>query len=413
MSMCGLKTQLGAGPGNGKDRRAMIRKTGAGETVKRPPGWYGKTARAERAGIAEQVRGQRQAEWEAGADDRATRAAIRAEIERRTAPIRAGAKSRLDCLSEVETKPTPTLAEVQKREAERVKRMLKSDRKAAQSELARIDAEHEVLARKFDNLAATAVPPTPELIRTGLTPRTPEKTEGTARNVTAFRRVQPNRIVGLYQRGVLDDDTFPACLWYRRTWEACGFETGAGAASMGERIGGEKTYGFMAKTEIEVSARRDFHAARESLFQGVRMLPFKDMLVTFDLVILDEMTITEAAERAKCRYTNSTLVVKHVAILLLGAVGHLLPTREVGAPGGELPEVERLRKIEALEAGAATAGEQAAAGAAATRIKDRLDPVFFDAHGILRSWEQIAAITRGRVAGVSDAEILASFEEDE
>ena len=34
---------------------------------------------------------------------------------------------------------------------------------------------------------------------------------------------------------------------------------------------------------------------------------------------------------------------------------------------------ERLRKIEALFAGAATAGEKAAAGAAAARIRDRLD----------------------------------------
>lgn len=53
------------------------------------------------------------------------------------------------------------------------------------------------------------------------------------------------------------------------------------------------------------------------------------------------------------------------------------------------------------------------ADGAAAKIRDRLDPVFFNTHGILRSWEQIAAITRGRVAGIADAEILALFEEDE
>ena len=294
-------------------------------------------------------------------------------------------------------------------EPERIVQLLKRDRQDNRAELARITAGQEIVAGKFDNLAATVLLPTPEQLRHGkFEPFTPDKTMGTVRSTEGLRRVQVNRIVQLHQRGVLTDDTYPACLWYRRTWEACGFTTGIGAVALSERIGGEKNYGLLARTEMEVEARGLFAMAG-------RAMPH-DMRGTFDRVVLEEMSITDAARAARCRYTNVTAVVRHAALLLFGAIQHLLPVRAVGALGSEpaavdTDELDRLRRIEALAASTTLPGERAAADAAAARIRERLDPIFLDDDGFMRPWDQIAAITRGRVAGLADSEILAGLEE--
>ena len=222
----------------------------------------------------------------------------------------------------------PTIAELASLEAKRVNELLLRDRRTAKRERKRRDAEIEVAEGKFGNIDDTVVEPTPELLRTGaFEPYRPDKTEGTVRSLATLRRVQSNRIVQLHQRGVLDDDTFPAVLWYRRTWDGCGFDLSASAAAWGEQIRGERAYGFGPKTPAQVEERRNFRFARE-------FVP-DDMIATFDLIVLEEMTIADAARAARCRYTNITAMVRVAAYRLRGGIGHLLPVREVGAMGGE------------------------------------------------------------------------------
>jgi hypothetical protein len=284
-------------------------------------------------------------------------------------------------------------------EAKRVAALLGRDRADRRSDHRRATAEQELEAGKFDNIDDAVVLPTREQLRHGeFEPFTPDKTVGTIRSTQALRRVSEARIVQLHARGVLTDDTYPAVLWYRRAWEKTGYDTVLSASAMSERsAGGERAYGHMARTAVEAEARFAVHFA-------AGFIP-ADMLGTFDRVVLEEMTITDAARAARCRYANVTAVVRHAALLLLGGIAHLLPVRAVGAPGSSPQDVElaRLRKVEALEAGAATDGEREAAGAAAERIRSRIDPVFMDDQGYLLPWDQISAIILAKLGdGVED-----------
>lgn len=305
-----------------------------------------------------------------------------------------------------------------KHETVRVGKLLRRDRVEAAAELARVTAIGEVSAGRIKNLEDTFVRPTPEHARQVKFEHVTVEKDGAGREVKALRRVSANRVKQLYDRKIFTDETYPAVLWYQRQFEAAGFDLGASAANWGEAIVGERSYGAMPKSATAAEARHLFRFARggrrqdgddgEISFESWS-LP-GDMLPTFDLVVLDEMTIQDAATETNCRYTNAALAVKHVALLLSERVSHLLPVRAVGAPGSDptdTKDIERLRKAEALRDGSTVAGEKQAAADAAERLRGRIGPIFFDDHGLLRKWDAIAAIVRMRVAGIADAEILA------
>ena len=284
-------------------------------------------------------------------------------------------------------------------EAKRVAALLGRDRADRRVDDRRAIAEQELDAGKFDNMNDAVMLPTREQLRHGeFEPHQPEKTTGTIRSAPGMKRVTPARIVQLHARGILTDDTYPAVLWYRRMWEKTGYDTVLSASCMSERsAGGERAYGHMARTAVELEARFAVHFA-------AGFIP-SDMLGTFDRVVLEEMTIMDAARAARCRYANVTAVVKHAALRLLGGISHLLPVRAAGAPGSSPQDAElaRLRKVEALEAGGATEGEREAAAAAAERIRERIDPAYLDDDGFLRPWDEIAAIIRGQIDGREEA----------
>lgn len=275
----------------------------------------------------------------------------------------------------------PSIAELQQRERDRVEGMLRRDRAGLKAERKRREATAEVTAHmksggkegSLTKLEDTALHPTPELLRTGeFAPYTPDKTDGTIRTVPTLRRVQHSRIIALHARGVLDDDTFPACLWYRKAWEGCGFDLSPTAAAWGEQIPGERAYGHGGKTPAQVEARQNFRFA-------AGFIP-DDMRKTFDLVVLEEFTIADAARQARCRYSNVTIMLKLAAFLLRGGIGHVLPTRAVGAPGGE-PVAPQETQREPREAVPNT------------------DPRFLDDKGHLRPWADIKVLLLGGALG--------------
>lgn len=267
----------------------------------------------------------------------------------------------------------PSIAELMEREQARVEGILRRDRASAKTERKRQDANREVKAGKLANIADTAIQPTPELLRTGeFAEYIPDKTDGTIRTVPTLRRVQHSRIIALHARGVLDDDTFPACLWYRKAWEGCGFDLSPTGAAWGEQIPGEKAYGHGGKTPAQVEARQNFRFAAS-------FIP-DDMRKTFDLVVLEELTIADAARQARCRYSNVTVMLKMAAFLLRDGIGHVLPTRAVGAPGGEPVSVAPETPREPREPREAV---------------PNTDPRFLDTKGHLRPWSEIKVLLLG------------------
>lgn len=271
-----------------------------------------------------------------------------------------------------------------KAEKARVRNLLRRDRLDREVEARRTAARAELDRGRPVNITDASIGPTPEhAAKVPFEPYRVEKHEGTVRDVETVRRVSVNRVKQLHDRGVLTDDTYPACLWYQRQWEGCGFVLGATAASWGDQVRGDPDYRLGPKTPAQWESRRNFRFARKAI-------PY-DMIGIFDLVVLEEFSIREAAQISKCRYSNAPKVVQAAALRLLGGIAHLLPVRAVGAPGSE--PVATIAPVEGVPAG--TFGE--------------VDPIFVGPDGFLRPWDEIAVITRLRVAGVAEEDILAGL----
>jgi hypothetical protein len=344
--------------------------SGADQGSGKPKGWYGKAARAERQAAREAARAARNA-GKAKPGDGVQ--AIRESAARRLARLPAPART-----------PALTVAEIRKREEKRVGAMLSRDRGEARRERLRIAATEEVEAGTTKRLQDTVIPPTPEQLRQAeYRPVLIEKLPGSVRTAETVRRVTTNRVKQLYDRGVLSDDTYPAVLWYQRQWEACGISTSASAAAWGEQVRGEPSYGLMPKTQAQAEARANFRFAR-GFIPG-------DMVATFDLVVLTELTISEAAQTARCRYTNAAKMVQAAALLLLGGIAHLLPVR--AADGQEIAPADDVAFVTELEAGR------------------EVDPIMLDARGMFRPADELAAIARGRGLGLGDDAIVALLDE--
>lgn len=176
----------------------------------------------------------------------------------------------------------------------------------------------EQIERGIDvNVADTVVAPTPELLRTGtFIPFTPGRKNWTDRDVKTVRRLSPSQISLLYGRGVLDDRTAKACLWYRDRYDAAQMEPKAPVASYGETVRGDAIYGHLPATEWAAEARRDIRWARE-------FIP-ADMLPMFEMVVCGDATLTEAAKAARLRFRNFSAAFKLCAERLYDGVAECL-----------------------------------------------------------------------------------------
>lgn len=204
----------------------------------------------------------------------------------------------------------------------RIARRDVQDRQAEQlREAARINVESGNLA----SLDAARLGPTPEqLEKAEYRTVQIEAPEQTAREVTTLRRVTESRIVQLHQRGVLDDDMFAACRWYRERWERSGLDTGAAIAAYDGDPRGEKLFGLMPRTEAQAEARDDYRFAR-----GTIQPEFVEL---FDGVVLAEATLDQAARAHRLSKRTVTLRVRAAALKLHGGIAHLLPVRLLGDP---------------------------------------------------------------------------------
>lgn len=212
---------------------------------------------------------------------------------------------------------------VKETEKARVADMLKRDREDAESEQRRKDAE---TVQENGGFATQdiVVPPTPEwLAKHETAPYTPKGEDNTVRTLKTVRRVITDNLVVLYQRGVLDDDLFSACRWYRDRYEAAELSPSAAIASYGESIRGDMVYGHLPRTLWGVEARRDYLYA-----QGFITPMF---LTLFELVCLHSQTLKAAASTCRMRSDKAAAYFQRGALDLHGAIANRLKI-EPGKP---------------------------------------------------------------------------------
>ena len=204
-------------------------------------------------------------------------------------------------------------------ERKRVAGILVRDAAERAAEQKRRQALIEVEDDRFVNIEDTVLPPTDEwLAKHETVPYTPRGEDGTVRSVKTVRRKLISQVVYLLSHGVLDDDLFAACKWYKERWEAAEMEPSAPVASYGESVRGDPAYGHLARSEVGAEARSDFRFAR-SMIPG-------DVVDLFDNVILRDMGLTHAARAARSGYVNTRAAFMRAALALHGGIAHRLET---------------------------------------------------------------------------------------
>jgi hypothetical protein len=209
------------------------------------------------------------------------------------------------------------------RERQRVARLLRRDRLDAKADARREAAQIEVEEGVFVNLTDASDGPTNEQLAKGeFRPFTVEGRDGTVRDSTAQRRVIPDRLIQLYNRGVLDDDTFPACAWYRKAWEETGLGITVSAGSYTPVIrGGSPRRDHLPKSALGWEAWNDYAFARDGI-----PAPFRTIV---DLVVLDNETLEDAARTARVGFRNASATFRHGVFALHDTIKHLLPVRQL------------------------------------------------------------------------------------
>ncbi|EQA97290.1 hypothetical protein [Sphingobium sp. HDIP04] len=206
---------------------------------------------------------------------------------------------------------------VREAEQDRVAEILRRDREDAERERRRAVAEKQVESGEFANLDDTVVPPTPELLKTGaFVPYTPKGNNGTVRSVRTVRRLLISQIAYLYSHGVLDDDLFAACRWYKDRWDAAEMEPSAPVSSYGESIRGDLVYGHLPRSQWAAEARSDFRFANS-------FIPI-EVVHVFDAIVLHDQTLRDVSKmiRRGDRYIKAALLAG--ALALHGGIAHRL-----------------------------------------------------------------------------------------
>jgi hypothetical protein len=205
------------------------------------------------------------------------------------------------------------------REAEeaRVDALLKRDAHDREAERRRKIAVQQVESGEFANLDDTVVPPTPEQLSKGdFVPYTPKGLDDTVRTVKTVRRLLISQIAYLYSHGVLDDDLFAACRWYKDRYEAAEMEPSAPVASYGESVRGDGIYGHLPHTQWAAEARSDLRYAQGFIPPDVSRL--------FDAIVLEDQTLTLAARSSRVGYRNIKAAFLRGALALHGGIANRL-----------------------------------------------------------------------------------------
>jgi len=212
------------------------------------------------------------------------------------------------------------VAERMMAEQKRVQALIARDISGREADMRRKIADAQVENGEFYNIEDTVVPPTQEWLDKakpdGVIAYTPRSEDGTVRTIRTVRKKHISQITYLYSHGVLDDDMFSACRWYKDRHEAAEMEPSAGVSSYGETIRGDAIYGHLPRTEWGAEARDDYRWAREFIKP--------DMISLFECVVLYDITITDAARLAKCRFRNARAAFLAAVYDLHGGISHRL-----------------------------------------------------------------------------------------
>lgn len=203
-------------------------------------------------------------------------------------------------------------------EAKRVGRILKMDRAEADAAERRQVAGLQVESGEFKNIEDTVVPPTPEwLAKNETIPFCPKPPHWTARSPkTVRKKAEVSALYVLHDRGVLDDQTFAAAMWYRGRYDAADFGPRYGIANYGETVRADPVYGHMPRSEWAALARSDYLWAR-------RFIP-ADVLDTYEMVVLQDMSIRAASKKSRVRFANASAAFRAGALALHIGIAHRL-----------------------------------------------------------------------------------------
>lgn len=209
------------------------------------------------------------------------------------------------------------LMEASVAEQRRVTRLIERDIVEREREAKREQALKELEIGIDANIADTSIAPTQEQLKKGHFIR--RKVAGEQwqdRAVDGYRRLQIMQITYLASRGVLNEKTYAACKWYRERYEAAQMEPSAPVAQYGETVRGDPIYGPLPRTEWAAEARADIRWARE-------FIP-DDMIDLFEMIVIDDVQLTQAARLSKCRFNNAKAAFCAAAFRLYDGISHRL-----------------------------------------------------------------------------------------
>jgi hypothetical protein len=207
-------------------------------------------------------------------------------------------------------------------ERKRVAEILANDRQEALRESRRQDAAFAMEMGDYTALDDARIAPTPERLAKGdFVEVNAGKEHWTHKTTTTMRDMNKSRIVKLHRTGLLNDDTFAACVWYREKWESGGLDPSPPVAGFEPFVRGEPNYGHLPRTLNGVEARKDFRYVRSKISP--------DIVGLMELVVLHEVTIVMAARLARCRFKNATAAFQRGVLELQDAVSPMLPVRQI------------------------------------------------------------------------------------
>ena len=188
----------------------------------------------------------------------------------------------------------------------RVRELINDNRAYLDAERRRETALAELEIGLDVNIADAIVGPTPELLAKGtFISRKIAGEQWQDRTVEGVRRIEVSQITMLHGRGVLTDDSFRACKWYKDRYLAAEMEPSAPVAQYGETVRGDPVYGHLPSSEWAAEARSDVRYARG--FIPGDILPF------FEEVICHDLTMKDAARVARLRFVNFSAAFKIAA----------------------------------------------------------------------------------------------------
>lgn len=205
------------------------------------------------------------------------------------------------------------------RERMRVDELISRDIRDREQERFRLDSIIQVENGDFTNIQSTVLSPPPEqLSKDHFNPHPTAPQAGTVRPRNTVRRVSPIQISTLLVTGVLDDDLYAACNWYRNTYEQTGWETlikSSGYAE-GGLGGGSIFYAHLPRSRRVAECRADFRMAESHI-------P-KDYRDVFNAVVIMDSSLTKQAELAQCRLSKIRSVFLGAALALHGGIAAIL-----------------------------------------------------------------------------------------